>query len=136
MEALRSFFPTPGEGAIGALDWPSDVRKKIAGESVSWVCEVCKKRNDEILPYAEEIPPESAEIKPADEPSTSEQIEPKQGEPHPVPEEPRREEPQPVQQERQTETESTKKILLDFIIYSALFALIALLIDIIRHPIS
>eukprot|EP00435_Cladocopium_sp_Y103_P058454 s408_g20.t1 len=30
MEALRSHFPVAGDGAIGALDWPSDMRKRLA----------------------------------------------------------------------------------------------------------
>ena len=30
IEALRAHFPAPGDGAIGALDWPSDIRKRLA----------------------------------------------------------------------------------------------------------
>jgi hypothetical protein len=30
LEALISFFPTPGEGAIGALDWRPEERAKLA----------------------------------------------------------------------------------------------------------
>merc|ERR1719337_197013 len=32
MEAIRSHFPTPGDGAIGALDMPEDVRRRLARE--------------------------------------------------------------------------------------------------------
>jgi ubiquitin-protein ligase len=49
LEALRSFFPSPPEGAVGALDWPVDVRKELAQESITWQCPVCKKKNMEIL---------------------------------------------------------------------------------------
>jgi ubiquitin-conjugating enzyme E2 J1 len=54
MEALRSFFPTPGDGAIGALDYPPDLRMKLAGESGEWGCEICGRKNSEILPKLEE----------------------------------------------------------------------------------
>ncbi|CAK9071204.1 unnamed protein product [Durusdinium trenchii] len=37
MEALRSHFPAAGDGAIGALDWPSDMRKRLAQESLDFV---------------------------------------------------------------------------------------------------
>lgn len=51
LEALRSFFPTPAEGALGSLDWPSHVRKQIAKEETGkWHCTVCNATNDEILP--------------------------------------------------------------------------------------
>ncbi len=39
--AIRAFFPTPGEGAIGSLDYPSDVRQKLALKSLSWKCTEC-----------------------------------------------------------------------------------------------
>lgn len=50
MEALRSHFPTPGDGAIGALDWPSDVRKRLAAESLQFICPIRNQRNCELLP--------------------------------------------------------------------------------------
>jgi len=51
LEALRSFFPTPAEGALGSLDWPARVRKQIAKEETGkWHCSVCNATNDEILP--------------------------------------------------------------------------------------
>ena len=55
MEALRSFFPTPGDGAIGSLDWPADTRRRLAEESVDWMCPNCGRRNGDILPHVEEV---------------------------------------------------------------------------------
>ncbi|CEM03470.1 unnamed protein product [Vitrella brassicaformis CCMP3155] len=49
LEALRAFFPTPGDGAIRSLDWDPHIRRKIAKESGGWVCPVCKKSNREII---------------------------------------------------------------------------------------
>lgn len=54
MEALRSHFPVPGDGAIGAIDLPSDLRKRLAKESLDCVCPTGKK-NRELLP---ELSPE------------------------------------------------------------------------------
>ena len=54
MEGLRSMFPTPSDGAIGGLDWPVDVRGKLAIESQEWTCTTCQRTNLEILPHAEE----------------------------------------------------------------------------------
>jgi len=50
MEGLRSFFPTPSDGAVGGLDWPADLRKKLAIESREWKCTVCEETNLELLP--------------------------------------------------------------------------------------
>jgi len=33
LEALISFLPTPADGALGALDWTSEERKKLARKS-------------------------------------------------------------------------------------------------------
>eukprot|EP00420_Gonyaulax_spinifera_P000648 CAMPEP_0197923354 /NCGR_PEP_ID=MMETSP1439-20131203/93825_1 /TAXON_ID=66791 /ORGANISM="Gonyaulax spinifera, Strain CCMP409" /LENGTH=183 /DNA_ID=CAMNT_0043545715 /DNA_START=47 /DNA_END=595 /DNA_ORIENTATION=+ len=55
MEALRSHFPMPGDGAVGAIDWPSDLRKRLAKESLDFVCQPGTKRNRELLP---ELSPE------------------------------------------------------------------------------
>lgn len=57
MEALRSHFPVPGDGAIGAIDWPSDLRKRLAKESLDFVCPPNTKPNRELLPElsAEEL---------------------------------------------------------------------------------
>jgi ubiquitin-conjugating enzyme E2 J1 len=41
LEALISFLPTPGDGAIGALDYSSKERKRLAKESQSYCCKQC-----------------------------------------------------------------------------------------------
>jgi hypothetical protein len=41
LEALISFLPTPADGAIGALDWSSAERKKLAVKSKSYSCPCC-----------------------------------------------------------------------------------------------
>ncbi|KAJ3233123.1 Ubiquitin-conjugating enzyme E2 J1 [Chytriomyces hyalinus] len=38
LTALISFFPTEGNGAIGALDWTPDERAIYAKKSLDWVC--------------------------------------------------------------------------------------------------
>lgn len=40
-EALISFFPTPSEGAIGALDYSDAERRALARASVMTVCPIC-----------------------------------------------------------------------------------------------
>jgi len=50
IEALRSHFPMPGDGAVGALDWPSDIRRRLAKESLSFVCQPGGRPNRELLP--------------------------------------------------------------------------------------
>ena len=62
MEGLRSMFPTPSDGAIGGLDWPSDLRTKLANESQAWTCKLCERTNAEILPHATE---DDTPLKPA-----------------------------------------------------------------------
>lgn len=41
LEAIISFMPTEGAGAIGALDWTAEERKKLALESQSYCCPTC-----------------------------------------------------------------------------------------------
>ncbi|KAF1324092.1 Ubiquitin-conjugating enzyme, partial [Globisporangium splendens] len=41
LEALISFMPTKGEGAIGALDFPPEERKRLAQQSVTYKCDTC-----------------------------------------------------------------------------------------------
>ena len=41
LEALISFLPTPADGAIGALDWTKEERKRLAKESVKFCCAKC-----------------------------------------------------------------------------------------------
>lgn len=49
LEALISFLPTPADGAIGALDWSSNERKRLAIHSQSYCCNLCGKCVD-LLP--------------------------------------------------------------------------------------
>lgn len=69
IEALRSHFDMPGEGSIGALDWPSDLRKTLAKESLDFVCPPSKLPNRTLLP---ELSPE--EMKEENEPMPTNQI--------------------------------------------------------------
>ena len=41
LEALISFLPTPGDGAIGALDYKPEERRRLAKQSQSFVCPTC-----------------------------------------------------------------------------------------------
>ena len=41
LEALISFLPTPGDGAIGALDYKPEDRRRLAKQSQSFCCPVC-----------------------------------------------------------------------------------------------
>ncbi|CAI5731823.1 unnamed protein product [Peronospora farinosa] len=49
LEALISFMPTKGEGAIGALDFSADERKRLAKLSINYKCETCGRVAD-LLP--------------------------------------------------------------------------------------
>eukprot|EP00160_Parvularia_atlantis_P016258 Unigene5067_Nuclearia_a/m.15542 Unigene5067_Nuclearia_a/g.15542 ORF Unigene5067_Nuclearia_a/g.15542 Unigene5067_Nuclearia_a/m.15542 type:complete len:317 (-) Unigene5067_Nuclearia_a:139-1089(-) len=40
--ALQSFFPVPGEGAVGALDYTPEERRAYAKKSLGFVCDKCK----------------------------------------------------------------------------------------------
>jgi ubiquitin-protein ligase len=130
MEALRSFFPTPGDGAIGALDWPADVRKKIANESRTWTCEVCQESNEVILPTAPEEE-ERAEFVPApvlaDSPSESPRSRPAAVSVPPVA-------PPQVAPPNQPRRETAGILILNVAIFSVLFLIIALIVDIVRDP--
>jgi len=53
LEALISFFPTEGGGALGALDWPAKERRRLAAESVEFCCRHCGRIGD-ILPDEED----------------------------------------------------------------------------------
>ncbi|KAL3898206.1 MAG: hypothetical protein SGCHY_002896 [Lobulomycetales sp.] len=48
--ALIGFMPTPGEGAIGALDYTEEERKALAVASVRWTCSICGKKNSDAFP--------------------------------------------------------------------------------------
>jgi ubiquitin-conjugating enzyme E2 J1 len=41
LEALISFLPTPADGAIGALDWSKEERKRYAKLSLNFRCPTC-----------------------------------------------------------------------------------------------
>ncbi|KAJ0398188.1 hypothetical protein ATCC90586_001551 [Pythium insidiosum] len=49
LEALISFMPTKGEGAIGALDYPPEERRRLAKLSCDYKCELCGRVAD-LLP--------------------------------------------------------------------------------------
>jgi len=49
LEAIISFLPTPADGAVGALDWSSDERKRLAKDSLNFSCAKCGKVVD-LLP--------------------------------------------------------------------------------------
>ena len=53
LEALISFLPTPADGAIGALDWSTEERKRLAKLSQSYCCPRCGKCSD-LLPEIKE----------------------------------------------------------------------------------
>uniref|UniRef100_A0AAV1VG77 UBC core domain-containing protein n=1 Tax=Peronospora matthiolae TaxID=2874970 RepID=A0AAV1VG77_9STRA len=62
LEALTSFMPTKGEGAIGALDFSADERKRLAKLSVNFKCESCGRVAD-LLPDL--VSEEGSEKKPS-----------------------------------------------------------------------
>lgn len=49
LEALISFLPAPADGAIGALDWSKDERRRLAKKSREWCCPKCG-RIEDLLP--------------------------------------------------------------------------------------
>jgi hypothetical protein len=59
--ALIGFFPTEGQGAIGALDYPDKERIKLARASLAWSCDKCHSHNATALPPRE---PASALVPP------------------------------------------------------------------------
>jgi hypothetical protein len=46
LEALISFLPTPADGAIGALDWSSKERQRLATASQRFCCHKCNGQNN------------------------------------------------------------------------------------------
>jgi ubiquitin-conjugating enzyme E2 J1 len=50
LEALISFLPTPADGAIGALDWKPEERKRLAKQSQQWSCPTCGPIRSLLLP--------------------------------------------------------------------------------------
>ncbi|KAI3382495.1 hypothetical protein SNEBB_001115 [Seison nebaliae] len=43
--AIIGFMPTKGDGAVGSLDYPSSERKKLAKESIDYICPTCNRCN-------------------------------------------------------------------------------------------
>lgn len=54
LEALISFLPSPADGAIGALDYTKEERKKLAIKSRQFVCPKCGKVEDLLPPLKKE----------------------------------------------------------------------------------
>ena len=54
--AIISFFPTPGEGAVGALDYSEEERAYLAKESRKYTCSICGSKNSEALPDESIVP--------------------------------------------------------------------------------
>ncbi|XP_065837843.1 ubiquitin-conjugating enzyme E2 J1-like [Oscarella lobularis] len=52
--AIRSFMPTKGGGAIGALDYTPQERQALAKRSVNWSCSMCEMVNRDTLLDKEE----------------------------------------------------------------------------------
>ncbi len=48
--AIRAFMPTKGEGAVGALDYSDDERRRLAAQSRQWSCKQCACTNLDALP--------------------------------------------------------------------------------------
>ena len=53
LEALISFLPTKGDGAIGALDWTSEERKRLAKKSHEYSCPTCGNCKDILEKWSE-----------------------------------------------------------------------------------
>ena len=53
LEALISFMPTEGNGALGSLDWTDEERRELARASLDFECDHCGKVVD-LLPELEE----------------------------------------------------------------------------------
>ncbi len=162
MEGLRSMFPTPSDGAIGGLDWPIDVRKKLAVESQDWTCKVCDCKNLEILPHAEEddtpLPPAPFQLtndKDAKEPGAPgdiPRVEPEVAVSSPrdsassgsgmgvVIDNPQVHQPvmgddaREAQQQVTPAPQSTEKLIINSLIVFILGVIMALIIDIVIHP--
>jgi len=55
LEALISFLPTKGDGAIGALDWTVEERKRLAKKSVNFCCNQCGSIKDTMIAVDERV---------------------------------------------------------------------------------
>lgn len=72
-------MPTPGEGAIGALDWNESERQALAKSSVHWKCNICGKANkdlfDDVFPSEDGTPSETKEeSEPVSKPNKTEEV--------------------------------------------------------------
>eukprot|EP01097_Dermamoeba_algensis_P011545 TRINITY_DN896_c0_g1_i4.p1 TRINITY_DN896_c0_g1~~TRINITY_DN896_c0_g1_i4.p1 ORF type:complete len:166 (-),score=35.08 TRINITY_DN896_c0_g1_i4:58-555(-) len=47
--AIIGFMPTPGNGAVAALDYTPEERKNLAKKSCNWKCNICNSDNSETL---------------------------------------------------------------------------------------
>ena len=61
LEAIISFLPTPADGAIGALDWTSVERKKLAKESVKFRCLTCCAKGETCADLLPKIKPRGSD---------------------------------------------------------------------------
>eukprot|EP00922_Rhytidocystis_sp_ex-Travisia-forbesii_P033950 GHVS01050447.1.p1 GENE.GHVS01050447.1~~GHVS01050447.1.p1 ORF type:complete len:354 (-),score=100.29 GHVS01050447.1:287-1348(-) len=66
LDALHAFFPTKSEGALHSLEWPGDVRRKLASDSVRFTCSVCKKSNTALVEEKCSQPTTKRPVLPAD----------------------------------------------------------------------
>ena len=55
LTALIGFMPTPGDGAIGSLDYTEQERVIIAKKSRTWKCDICRSNNETSLLDESEI---------------------------------------------------------------------------------
>ncbi|KAL0212704.1 hypothetical protein RCL1_006330 [Eukaryota sp. TZLM3-RCL] len=52
---LRSYFEDPGNGAIGAIDASSEVRRRLAAESREWSCKTCNLTMKDVFPPSPQV---------------------------------------------------------------------------------
>lgn len=62
LEAIISFLPSEGAGAIGALDWTPVERKKLAEESNAYICPICGPIKDTLPDVTDETDVMDADI--------------------------------------------------------------------------
>ncbi|TYZ60773.1 hypothetical protein PybrP1_005053, partial [[Pythium] brassicae (nom. inval.)] len=65
LEALISFMPTKGEGAIGALDFSPEERRRLAKQSVHFSCDTCGRVVDLLPELQADADAAGAEKKPS-----------------------------------------------------------------------
>jgi len=61
LEALISFFPTPGEGAVGSCDYPKAEREKLARQSIEWTKKDQTWGNEEVWEWSRAVANRSME---------------------------------------------------------------------------